>query len=563
MSLMPLTVAATPSSAAPADNVSAHVGNTAVMGHWESSGSTWAFVSKGKAVSGWYLVGETWYWADSAGRTATGWQYIGGQWYYFDAASAMKTGWLRSGGTWYYLKPSGAMATGWVLDNGSWYYMASSGAMTTGWLSIGSTWYYLKPSGEMAAGWAKVGSAWYYFAASGAMRTGWMQDGDAKYYLKFSGERATGWQEIGGIWYYFKSSGELVRGRAQIGSAWYYLAATTGAIQTGWVRDSGAWYYFAPSGAMATEWVKVGNSWYYMDASGMMKTGWLTLGDKVYYLASSGEKLTGWQSISDSWYHFNSDGVMTTGWLLDGSTWYHLSETGRMSTGWLQDGSTWYWLHPSSGAMATGTVVIDGQGNRFSSSGAWLGVVNAATGRTPIMGAPSGTKAAVVDRMVAAYASSHKTYPTAALKPGGAANIRTFCEILYEEAVAEGIRPELVFVQAMNETGWLQYGGDVKIAQYNFAGLGAVGGGAAGVSFKDVRTGLRAQVQHLRAYADSDVTTAKLAYPVVDPRFTLVRKGAAPYIEWLGIQENPYGSGWATAPQYGVNLVKMLNQYFG
>ncbi len=45
----------------------------------------------------------------------------------------------------------------------------------------------------------------------------------------------------------------------------------------------------------------------------------------------------------------------------------------------------------------------------------------------------------------------------------------------YEEATAEGVRPEVAFAQAMKETGWLQYGGDMQITQYNFAGIGTDG----------------------------------------------------------------------------------------
>ena len=114
----------------------------------------------------------------------------------------------------------------------------------------------------------------------------------------------------------------------------------------------------------------------------------------------------------------------------------------------------------------------------------------------------------------------------------------------------------------MKETGWLQYGGDVEVDQFNFAGIGAVGGGAAGAEFPDVRTGIRAQVQHLRAYADPSASADSLAYPVVDPRFSYVRKGAAPVVEYLGIQENPNHTGWAAARGYGYDLVSMLNAYF-
>ena len=125
-----------------------------------------------------------------------------------------------------------------------------------------------------------------------------------------------------------------------------------------------------------------------------------------------------------------------------------------------------------------------------------------------------------------------------------------------EEAAAEGVRPEVAFVQAMKETAWLQYGGDAKIEQYNFAGIGTTGGGVPGNSYADVRTGIRAQIQHLKAYATEDI----LAQECVDDRYEYVKKGSAPYVEWLGQKENPQGTGWATDENYGYSIVQMINK---
>lgn len=173
-----------------------------------------------------------------------------------------------------------------------------------------------------------------------------------------------------------------------------------------------------------------------------------------------------------------------------------------------------------------------------------------APGQYPIMGNSSVT----VDQMVKYFEASGKTYPSEVLGNGGAPDIETFCRIYYEESLAEGVRPEVPFVQTMKETGWLQYGGDSKIEQYNFAGLGTTGSGVAGESYQDVRTGVRAQVQHLKAYASED----PLQQACVDTRYEYVTKGSAPYVEWLGQQENPEGHGWATAENYGHSIVDMI-----
>ena len=152
------------------------------------------------------------------------------------------------------------------------------------------------------------------------------------------------------------------------------------------------------------------------------------------------------------------------------------------------------------------------------------------------------------------FQKSGRSYPADKLNAGGAGSIEAFCQIVYDEAVKEGVKPEIAFGQAMKETGYLQFGGAVKIEQFNFAGLGATGGSVAGAQFSNVAEGIRAQVQHLKAYASKDGLTQE----TIDPRFNLVIRGSAPWGEWLGQKENPNGFGWATAWNYGISL---MNQY--
>lgn len=190
-----------------------------------------------------------------------------------------------------------------------------------------------------------------------------------------------------------------------------------------------------------------------------------------------------------------------------------------------------------------------------------------------IMGAPGATEAQMVayyNQGLAAWQAGNPTrgyhYP-AEVYGGEAPNVETFVHIIYEEAEAEGVRPEVVLAQTCNETGFLQYTRDVRVEQRNFAGIGATGGGVPGYSFPDVRTGIRAQVQHLKAYACNE----PLVNGCVDPRFTLVKRGYCKYVEWLGIQENPNtvwnangkiesGCGWATAKNYGYILMAGVNK---
>lgn len=185
---------------------------------------------------------------------------------------------------------------------------------------------------------------------------------------------------------------------------------------------------------------------------------------------------------------------------------------------------------------------------------------NATGGLMQIM----GTSQTTVAQMVRYYNSNASGYDTfkakyngkynGVLAKGGASTINQFAQIFYEEATAEGVRAEVAFTQCMKETGFLKYGGDVLPNQYNFAGIGATGA-VHGASFSNVRIGIRAQIQHLKAYG----SISPLTNPCVDPRFNLVKRGSAQYVEWLGIKENPNGYGWATSKRYGHDIVNMVN----
>lgn len=199
---------------------------------------------------------------------------------------------------------------------------------------------------------------------------------------------------------------------------------------------------------------------------------------------------------------------------------------------------------------------MEGQISRPSSSGSSEAesLVDDSTDNTYGYYTIMGSTTVTVEAMVSQYNEQNVEYPSGILTEGGAPDIDTFCEIIVEEADAEGVRGEVVYEQAMLETGWLQFGGDASAAQFNFSGLGTTGGGVAGNSFPDVRTGIRAQVQHLKAYASSE----ELNQACVDNRFDYVARESAPYVEWLGIQENPYGGGWAAGKDYGYKLRNLL-----
>ena len=485
--------------------------------------------------NGWVKENRNWYYYKSNAKQ-TGWQKVDGKWYYLKANGVMQTYWYLENGKYYFLGANGSVRTGWQNIWGKWYYFDSDGVMQTGWQKIKGVWYYLGGSsdGAMKTGWQKINGKWYYLNANGVMQTYWYLENGKYYFLGANGSVRTGWQKIWGKYYHFDSDGVMQTGWQKIDGAWYYFGnEKNGAMQVGWQIVDHEYYYIVDSGVMQTYWRKIDGNYYFFGANGVRRTGWQKIWGKWYYLDENGVMQTGWQKIKGVWYYFGgaSDGAMKTGWqTINGKTYYFDSE----------------------GAMATGTVTIGGTKYEFNSSGA-LKEETKNEGLYQI----TGTSSVTVSQMVKYYNTySSIAYPSAALTKGGAADIETFCKIIKEEADAENMKADVVFIQAMLETGYLKFGGDVKISQFNFAGLGATGNGVAGNSFKDVRTGIRAQVQHLKAYANKEA----LKNTCVDVRFSYVTRGSAPYVEWLGIQENPNGGGWAASKNYGNDLLGLINK---
>ena len=128
------------------------------------------------------------------------------------------------------------------------------------------------------------------------------------------------------------------------------------------------------------------------------------------------------------------------------------------------------------------------------------------------------------------------------------------------EGEAEGVRGDIAFAQSCLETGNFGFSGSaVTLEQNNFCGMGVTSNGKKGNSFDSPQMGIRAQVQHLKAYA----STKELVHPKVDPRFKYVVRGSAPYVEWLGILENPQGKGWAAGAGYGRKILAILRNIIG
>jgi hypothetical protein len=147
-------------------------------------------------------------------------------------------------------------------------------------------------------------------------------------------------------------------------------------------------------------------------------------------------------------------------------------------------------------------------------------------------------------------------------RPGGTysafVKVESLTQYYIEEGEAEGVTGDVAFAQAILETGWFRFTGSVPASANNFAGIGAADVNPGPAVFPDVRTGVRAHIQHLRAYADpmaAACATPPLRNPCVDPRFHLVvPKGRAPTWNHLG------NGNWASADGYGAKILVLYNE---
>ncbi len=152
-------------------------------------------------------------------------------------------------------------------------------------------------------------------------------------------------------------------------------------------------------------------------------------------------------------------------------------------------------------------------------------------------------------------------------------SIDEFASYYLEEGLREGVRGDIAFAQSILETGYLGFVGSiVKPSNFNYAGMGACDSCNSGRQFPSARLGVRAQIQHLKNFADPTSRAATLSNPpvlewyglrngVLDAALGIYNydhffaKGTAPTWNQMG------GPGkWASAPTYGTEVLKMYNR---
>jgi peptidoglycan hydrolase CwlO-like protein len=164
---------------------------------------------------------------------------------------------------------------------------------------------------------------------------------------------------------------------------------------------------------------------------------------------------------------------------------------------------------------------------------------------TPILG-PTLLSA---DELAAWFrATGHKEHTTVPIE-----ELATY---YVEEGASARVRADIAFAQSMLETGGFSYpaGGQVLGTDNNFAGMGACDSCATGNRFPDARTGVRAQLQQLRVYADATLTNSQLNPPAVNPKLDRHHlKGKV--TTWGGLTGT-----WATARTYGDRILAIYEE---
>ncbi|MGF1494537.1 MAG: N-acetylmuramoyl-L-alanine amidase [Microcoleaceae cyanobacterium] len=130
-------------------------------------------------------------------------------------------------------------------------------------------------------------------------------------------------------------------------------------------------------------------------------------------------------------------------------------------------------------------------------------------------------------------------------------NFSNIAALYVQEASIEGVNHDVAFCQMCLETEFLRFGGEVNPDQNNFAGLGAAQISQGVASFPDHRTGVRAHIQHLKAYA----STESLVQDTVDPRWIYIQRGIAPYVLQLS-------GRWSSDLRYGERILALVQRLY-
>ena len=134
--------------------------------------------------------------------------------------------------------------------------------------------------------------------------------------------------------------------------------------------------------------------------------------------------------------------------------------------------------------------------------------------------------------------------------PAAVSQFPEIAKLYREEGSVEGVNYDIAFTQMCLETNFLRFGDGISPNSNNFGGLGSATGDRP-ASFASARIGVRAHVQHLKAYA----STEPLVQPVEDPRFRFITRGVAPLVGQLD-------GRWSAAANYGAQVMALVRRLY-
>ena len=521
----------------------------------------------------------------------------------YDAKIKESYGWRRAAEGWMYSDDNGtAYVSRWLKDDDGWHYFDARGIAVSGWFTTpnGKVWYFdaAAPHNAAALGQRTISGKSYYFdEVNGLVKNNWIHWPDDSWsWATEDGSLQAGWKRMpNGKWFYFdaNNSYHATFGLMTDGNKKYYIDQNRGLIYGGWVNlANGDWIWLNDDGTLYSGWKYMSNGkWFYFDENAeypLMKTGLVITASGSYYVdANSGMKANDWVEMPNNvWAWAQSNGALVSGWFNtpNGKTWYfdpNTKEHGALFGLQVINGS-YYYFDQSNGLLRSQNVTLPDGRVAYADANGVLNIKSADNNnggnggdnrdanntpaddgspieptrgnfsdRTSVLGAPLVTKEDLQRDFNKRVGSA---YP-AVYAEKGAATGTDFVNQLWQAAIDEGVRPELLYAQVMIETGNLRFGGDVLPEQCNFGGLGATGNGARGLLFDTVLKGLRAQALHLRAYAGYEpLTVDPSEAQKVDPRY-----GAWILARKANIIRKLAGT-WAMDKNYAVKLVRVMNE---
>ncbi len=463
----------------------------------------------------WIFDGQHWKWRYADGTYAVNcWLNVNGKTYFIESNGYRVQGWWHSWDNYdyYFDKDTGVVASDWATIDGKTYFFNKNDwyRLVKGWWTSWDNYryYFDAVTGEVASGWVTIdGQSYYFDPVTHQLSTGWYQDSQGNtYYTYTNGTNASSWAVIDGKTYFFDpaNGNKLVKGWFKSWDNYdYYFDKDTGVVASDWATIDGKTYFFNK------------NDWY------RLVKGWWTSWDnyRYYFDAVTGEVASGWVTIDGQSYYFDPVTHHLSTFI---NTWTDSNGNPSVQT----EPSTKVHWYDANGVLS------------------WTRTTN-----TSAMSSSAMSGDDFVNSFSAKIAAN---YPSLYVQNSdyGATSPLVFAQRVWNAAISEGVRPEFLAAQVADETGWLKFGGAVPASACNFGGIGAVDSSPQSYAvFPNIQTGLLAQAQHIKAYS----STAALNNPCVDPRFHLVTRGIAPYIE-------DYGWGmWASNPTYNIDLLRIMN----